>query len=88
MTEQTQRFMQQLDDWTQGTIINKLLDAAADWREARDHELSEQESDKILDDVTAEIKKAVREKVLDSYRNGQKAGPQRERREWRGKNKQ
>ena len=85
MTEQTQRFMQQLDDWTQGTIINKLLDAAADWRDARDHELPEHEADKILDDATAAIKKAVREKVLDSYRNGQKAGP---RKEWRGKNKQ
>ena len=28
-----------------------------------------------------EIKKAIREKVLQSYRNGQKAGPRSERRE-------
>ena len=31
--------------------------------------------------VGMEIKKAIREKVLQSYRNGQKAGPRPERKE-------
>ena len=33
--------------------------------------------------LVAEVKKAIREKVLDSYRNGLKAKATRERKDWR-----
>ena len=61
MSEQKQSsFMQELDRWTEATIINPLAEVAND---EFDHELVE------------EIKKAIRTKVLESYRNGQQAGP-------------
>ena len=61
MSEQkASSFMQELDGWTESTIITRLADLAS---EDFDEELVE------------EIKKAVRTKVLESYRNGQQAGP-------------
>jgi hypothetical protein len=62
MSEQTQpsRFMQELDRWTEANVISPLAEAA---NKQFDEELLEQ------------IKKSVRIKVLESYRNGQAAGP-------------
>jgi hypothetical protein len=53
-------FMQELDKWTESTIIEPLADAG-------DEDLYL----KLVEDV----KKAIRAKVLESYRNGLKAGP-------------
>ena len=88
MTEQ-KRYMEQLDDWTQETILDPLYKAWDEVQAAPDEYLDDAQRDLLA--IVGQVKKAVREKVLDSYRNGQKSasgGPQRERREWRGKNKQ
>ena len=52
-------FMQQLDEWTDATVIMPLADPNP-------------EGD--FDAVVEQVKKAIREKVLESYRNGQAAG--------------
>ena len=62
MSEQKFSYMQQLDAWTQTTIIDPLADVA---------------DEQLYDELTVQIKKAIREKVLESYRNGQKASPTR-----------
>ena len=61
MSEQdkTKSYMQQLDQWTQTFVIGPLLDHSSE-----DHE-----------QTVAYVKKAIRDRVLESYRNGQKAGP-------------
>ena len=58
--KQPSRFMEELDRWTEATIIDPLADAA-----------NKQCQSELLD----QIKKSVRIKVLQSYRNGQAAGP-------------
>ena len=58
--EKPKSFMQELDRWTETTIISRLAELAS---EDFDGELVE------------EIKVAVRTKVLESYRNGRQAGP-------------
>ncbi len=75
--------MQQLDEWTQESIIDPLREAWEDAERAPDEYLEDAQKDLL--NVVANVKRSVREKVLDSYRNGQNAGRQRE---WRGKNKQ
>ena len=53
--------MQQLDAWTTATVINPLHQAVTDGDGAD------------CDAVCEAVKKAIREKVLESYRNGQAA---------------
>jgi hypothetical protein len=65
MSEQKPSFMQQLDEWTENTVINPLLSSDGDPDEFVGGETVEQ------------IQKAIRGKVLESYRNGQAAGPRR-----------
>ena len=59
-------YMQELDAWAEEYIIGPLIDP--------------QSSDPGEDPETAIalVKKAIREKVLESYHNGQKAGPRKE----------
>lgn len=63
MSEQKQsRFMEELDRWSEENIFKPLFG-----------------TDPNQDDwqaVEQVVKKAIREKVLESFRNGQKAGPQ------------
>ena len=54
--------MQELDQWSSSTIIKPLLDAFN----------QEDGPDSIV--VIEQVKKTIREKILESYRNGQKAG--------------
>jgi predicted metallo-beta-lactamase superfamily hydrolase len=77
MSEQKQGFMQQLDSWTETEVIKPAIAA---WREYQDllDQLPEEEAKAGFRTATAEVKKAVREKVLESYRNGQQAGPRRQ----------
>jgi len=56
-------YMAQLDAWTQRAVIDPLHKA-----------IVEGDGDQC-DAVCQAVKKAVREKVLESYRNGQQAGP-------------
>ena len=86
MTEQKPSYMQQLDEWTQGTIIDRIHNAFEDYADAvHERDLPEKEANQVFEKAHAEVKKAVRERVLESYRNGQKAGPPKV---WRSKNKQ
>ena len=57
MSEQKLSYMQQLDSWTDETVIAPLLDNGTD--------------------AIERVQKAIREKVLESYRNGQGAGTKR-----------
>ena len=54
-------FMQQLDEWTDTTIILPLYAAFA------------KDSESVYEEAVAMVKKAIREKVLESYHNGQGA---------------
>ena len=61
-------FMQELDQWIEEQVFQKLYEI---WQESQDGDM----------DATAEsVKRTIRQKVLDSYHNGQKAGPRPERR--------
>jgi hypothetical protein len=61
MSEQEQKlsYMQQLDQWTEAVVIMPLANPSAD---------------EDFDHVVKQVKKVIREKVLQSYRNGLKAG--------------
>ena len=61
MSEQKSKFMQELDQWSQTNVIDALFNS--DPIEGDWNEMVEQ------------VKKAIRGKVLESYRNGQQAGP-------------
>jgi hypothetical protein len=56
-------FMQELDQWSESSVIGPLF---ASELEPADWEQS-----------VERVKKAIRERVLASYRNGQVAGPRR-----------
>jgi hypothetical protein len=66
-------FMQKLDQWTEHEVLYPLGDAWMAFYEAPGDKPSE-EYNQRLREVEAEVKKLIREKVLESYRNGQKAG--------------
>ena len=68
------RYMEQLDEWTEKVILKPLNDAFTDWSNAEDDSDEETQAEKKVVDVGNEIQKAIREKVLQSYRNGQAAG--------------
>ena len=62
MSEQKQSsFMEELDQWTESTIIKPLFVRTDD--------------SSGLEQAVESVKKAIRTKVLESYRNGQQAGP-------------
>lgn len=64
----TPSYMQELDAWAEENVIGPLVDPrSADPGEDREATI-------------ARVKKAIREKVLDSYHNGQAAGPSKGRR--------
>jgi hypothetical protein len=67
MSEQTKpsRYMQELDAWTEDQVIGPLIDP--DFIDPQ-----EDEAERV-----ARVKKAIRQKVLESYHNGQKAGPRK-----------
>jgi hypothetical protein len=60
MSEQ-KSFMQQLDEWTRATVIQPL------------HEAITEGDGEDCDAACEAVMKAIREKVLESYRNGQSA---------------
>jgi hypothetical protein len=68
MSEQKQSsFMQELDQWTKTTVIHPPV-----YRDPEDAP-NARSLEALVEDVT----KAIRTKVLESYRNGQKAGPRK-----------
>ncbi len=64
MSEQKVSYMVSLDEWTDRSIIDVLTDA---FLKGEDATIDAQEY----------VRKAVREKVLESYRNGQAATQRR-----------
>jgi hypothetical protein len=65
MSEQKVSFMQELDTWADAYVISPLL-------------YSEDENDtEVTEESVQQVKRALRAKVLESYRNGQSAGPRR-----------
>ena len=69
MSEQTRSYMQLLDDWTNNEIIVPLVRVLSEEQE------DPLETDRHQSEVFAQVEKAIRSKVLESYRNGQAAGP-------------
>ncbi|MDA2933232.1 hypothetical protein MYX82_02700 [Acidobacteria bacterium AH-259-D05] len=67
MREQKSGFMQELDRWTDEEVIGPIWDNLPDSED-------NPEDRENFSRVTDAVKKAIREKVLESYRNGQKAG--------------
>lgn len=65
--EKPKSFMEKLDQWTDVNVVNPL------------HEVITEGDGAECDAARESVKKAIREKVLESYRNGQKAGPRKER---------
>jgi hypothetical protein len=59
MSEQEKSFMNQLDDWTQVVIIEPLMDNLGGV---------------VGVEMNLQIRRAIRAKVLESYKNGLKAG--------------
>ena len=57
--------MQELDRWTESTIIGPLFASETDGED--------------WEPAIERVKKAIREKVLDSYRNGLKSKPRQPR---------
>ena len=61
--EKPKSFMQELDQWIEEEVFENLY---AIWGQSQDGDMT----------ATAEsVKRAIRTKVLESYRNGQQAGP-------------
>jgi len=61
--KQKSSFMEELDQWTESTIIGPLFASETD----------QEDWEPTID----RVKKAIRQKVLESYRNGQAAGPRK-----------
>ena len=80
--EQTKRsagqaFMDRLNEWTAQYVIGPVREAFQEYDSKT--EVPEDTREKVLDGKLADVQKAIREKVLQSYRNGQKAGPRPEK---------
>jgi broad specificity phosphatase PhoE len=69
--KQKSSFMEELDRWTEATVIGPLI-------------VSET-GDEDWEVVAERVKKAIRTKVLESYRNGQAAGPKQPQKQWQRK---
>jgi hypothetical protein len=65
MSEVKTGYMAELDDWTNEAIVEPLADAYL------------QGPEEVIVKAQEYALKAIREKVLESYRNGQNAGPRR-----------
>ena len=68
MNEEKKSYMRQLDDWTDEFVIDPIWDFAS---ETAGKERDQEAHDLLITNV----RKDIRDKVLQSYRNGQKAGP-------------
>jgi len=62
--EKPKSFMQELDQWTEANVIEPLIDSEQEFN-----------AGETLEDTITRVKKAIRAKMLESYRNGQQAGP-------------
>lgn len=67
-------YMVELDGWIEICVIRPLYEA---WRLQEDQGPSKHTEDTVNKTLTT-VRQAIRDKVLESYRNGQEAGPRRE----------
>jgi hypothetical protein len=58
-------YMEELDAWTNAEVIVPLYTAFA------------KDSEEVYSDAARAVEKAIRGKVLESYHNGQQAGPRK-----------
>jgi hypothetical protein len=65
MSEQNLSYMASLDAWSDKSVINILADAYLHGPE------------EVIINAQEDVRKAIRTKVLESYRNGQAAGPRK-----------
>ncbi|HEY6807115.1 MAG TPA: hypothetical protein VI306_26290, partial [Pyrinomonadaceae bacterium] len=65
MSEQKVSYMAQLDAWTEKSVLEVLSDAYVNGPE------------EVIINAQDEVRRAIRAKVLESYRNGQAAGPRK-----------
>lgn len=72
MSEQKTNYMQELGGWIDANVIRPLLDP---------HLAAYPSELEAFKPEIAKVKKALREKVLQSYRNGRKAGARPARKE-------
>ena len=63
--DKPKNFMHELDEWTISTIVEPLYAAFA------------KDSEEVYVEAAQAAQKAIRAKVLESYHNGQKAGPRK-----------
>jgi hypothetical protein len=62
MSEQRINYMQQLDSWSDANVVAPLVTVP-------------DEGEELTEEAVEHVKKAIRTKVLESFRNGQAAGP-------------
>lgn len=74
--------MSQLNEWTEEYIVHPLSQAFEEYSADADRGLTQDEAAVKVNEVVEVVQKAIREKMLESYRNGQAAGPRRERRQY------
>ena len=65
MSEQKQSFMQQLDAWMNENVIDPLMYGDPDGIPGS----------RSQEEFIGDVKAAIRHKILNSYHNGQAAGP-------------
>jgi hypothetical protein len=63
--DKPKNYMEELDAWTKAEVIEPLMDAI------------ESGSDNRFLETSGKVQRAIRGKVLESYHNGQKAGPRK-----------
>ena len=68
IADEKKSYMRQLDDWTDEFVIDPIWNFASE----TDGKERDEEADDLL---ITNVRKEIRDKVLESYRNGQKAGP-------------
>lgn len=78
MSEQRANYMSELDEWTTDQVIRPLNEF---WK-AKGGDALDIEG---LSRTTSLIRKAIREKVLESYHNGQNARPRGFQKPWRAR---
>jgi hypothetical protein len=75
-------YMQQLNEWLDENVIYKLSAAFEGYAADAEAGLSQAEAAAKVEPVAEAVKKALREKMLESYRNGQAAGLRKEGRRY------
>ena len=76
MSEQNKGYMASLDEWTEENVFAPLRDA---WLPESQDPLPQTVGVTFLEE---NVKKAIRTKVLESYRNGLKASPSVKQRQY------